>query len=260
MSQNEFLKITLPFEHNLFNKLSNNINFENIGKGRLGNHLIKVSNKGIPIVRTTTQYNIPAHNFSSTHNRIIATVNDNIENLPFINFNNALIEVYDSSYTKMKYHSDQSLDLADNSYIGLFSCYEKPSELTEHNIRKLKIKNKTTNEEFEILLTHNSFILFSTSANSNFFHKIILEQVPSKKSLQSENKWLGITFRESKTFINFKNNLPYLINGKLLELANEEQSKAYYKLRGEENKNTDFIYPKIDYTLSKADTIIPIGI
>jgi len=46
----------------------------------------------------------------------------------------------------------------------------------------------------------------------------------------------------------------------LLVLANEEQSKAYYKLRGKENRNIDFIYPKIDYTLSKADTIIPTGI
>lgn len=260
MSQNEFIKTTLPFEHNLFNELSNTINFENVGKGRLGNHLIQASNKGIPIIRTTTQYNIPAHNFSSIHNKIIDTVNDTIKSLPSMNFNNALIEVYDSSYTKMKYHSDQSLDLADNSYIGLFSCYEKPNELTEHNIRKLKIKDKTTNDEFEIPLTHNSFILFSISANSRFFHKIILEQLTQKKTLKTENKWLGITFRESKTFINFKNNLPYLINDKLLELANEEQSKTYYKLRGEENRNTGFIYPKIDYTLNKADTIIPIGI
>ena len=35
MSQNEFIKTTLPFEDNLFNELSNNINFENVGKGRL---------------------------------------------------------------------------------------------------------------------------------------------------------------------------------------------------------------------------------
>ncbi|RKN03606.1 hypothetical protein D7035_22195, partial [Aquimarina sp. AD1] len=241
----------------LFNELSTNINFENVGKGRLGNHLVKASDKGIPIVRTTTQYNIPAHNFSSIHNTIVDTVNNNRENLPFMNFNNALIEIYDSSYTKMKYHSDQSLDLAPNSYIGLFSCYEKPNELTEQSIRKLKIKDKTTNNEFEILLTHNSFILFSISANSRFFHKIVLEQVPKQKPLQSENKWLGITFRESQNFIEFKNNLPYFTNGKLLELANDLQRKEYYILRGEENRSMDFAYPKIDYTLSKADTIIP---
>jgi hypothetical protein len=257
MNLSEFTKITLPFEQNLFNELSNQISFENIGKGRLGNHLIKTSDKGIPIVRTTTQYNIPAHSFSSTHNTIIKSINDNLKGLTAINFNNALTEIYDSSYTKMKYHSDQCLDLAPNSHIALFSCYEKPNELTEQSIRKLKIKDKITDEEFEILLTHNSLILFSLPLNSRFFHKIVLEQVPKQKPLKSENKWLGITFRESKTFIQFKNNQPYFTNGKLLKLANDIQRKEYYTLRGEENRSLNFTYPKIDYTLSKADTIMP---
>ncbi len=257
MNQDDFIKTTLVFDQNLFHELSNQINFENVGKGRSGNHIVKIEDKGIPIVRTTTQYNIPAHNFSSTHNRIVNTINCKLENLAPIDFNNALIEIYELSYTKMKYHSDQCLDLASNSYIGLFSCYEKPDDLTEQSIRKLKIKDKITNEEFEFSLTHNSLILFSLSANSRFYHKIILEQVPKQKSLKSENKWLGITFRESKTFIQFKNNLPYFLDGKLLELANDNQKKEYYRLRGEENKSLDFIYPKIDYTLSNADTIIP---
>ncbi|PKH51136.1 hypothetical protein CXF68_10760 [Tenacibaculum sp. Bg11-29] len=257
MNLSEFTKITLPFEQNLFNELSNQISFENVGKGRFGNHLIKISDNGIPIVRTTTQYNIPAHNFSSTHNTIIKSINDSLEDLTPINFNNALIEIYDSSYTKMKYHSDQCLDLAPNSYIALFSCYEKPNELTEQSIRKLKIKDKITDEEFEILLTHNSLILFSLPLNSRFFHKIVLEQIPKQKPLKSENKWLGITFRESKIFIQFKNNQPYFTNGKLLKLANDIQRKEYYTLRGEENRSPNFTYPKIDYTLSKADTIMP---
>lgn len=257
MSQNDFIKETLAFDQNLFHELSNQINFENVGKGRVGNHLVKTSDKGIPIVRTTTQYTIPAHNFSSTHHKIIACINDKSVKSNTINFNNALIEIYDLSYTKMKYHSDQCLDLASDSYIGLFSCYEKPDELTDQSIRKLKIKDKITNEEFEISLTHNSLVLFSLSANSRFFHKIVLEQTPKQKPLKSENKWLGITFRESKTFIHFKNNLPYFTNDELLELANEIQKKEYYMLRGEENRSIDFIYPTIEYTLSKADTIIP---
>ena len=257
MTLNDFIKIELEFEQNLFNELSNQIDFENVGKGRLGNHLVKISDKGIPIVRTTTQYNIPAHNFSSTHNLIAESINDKLENLSPFNFNNALIEIYDSSYKKMKYHSDQCLDLATNSYIGLYSCYEDPNELTEQSIRKLKIKDKLSNEEFEISLTHNSVILFSLPTNSKFFHKIILEQIPKQRPLDSENKWLGITFRKSKNFIKFKDNLPYFTNGTLLKLANDVQKKEYYILRGEENRNMDFNYPEIDYTLSKADTIIP---
>lgn len=257
MNLNDFIKIELDFEENLFHELSNQIDFESVGKGRLGNHLVKISDEGIPIVRTTTQYNIPAHNFSSTHNLIVEGINDKLENLSPFNFNNALIEIYDSSYKKMKYHSDQCIDLAANSYIGLYSCYENPNELTEQRIRKLKIKDKTSHEEFEISLTHNTVILFSLPTNSKFFHKIILEQVPKQKPPDSENKWLGITFRKSKTFIQFKDNLPYFSDGTVLKLANDVQKKEYYLLRGEENRNIDFNYPKIDYTLSKADTIIP---
>lgn len=258
MNQEDFFKTILPFEKNLFNKLLNEIEFENIANGRIGNHLVKVSEYGVPIVRTTTKYNIPAHVFSSTHNIIVDSINDNIGNEFSVNFNNALIEVYDSNYTKMNYHSDQCLDLDSDSYICLFSCYEKPDELTEQSIRKLKIKDKQTNKEFEILLTHNSIILFSLTVNSKFYHKIILEH--KQKRLQTENKWLGITFRKSKTFIEFKNNLPYFKNGKLLEFATNEQKKEYYKLRGTENRSTAFKYPKIDYTLSKADTVTPKGI
>jgi len=257
MNQTHFYKITLPFNDNLFNDLVDGVEFENVGKGRIGNHLVKISDSKIPIVRTTTKYNIPAHNFSAIHNGIIEAIISNTPQLPSLNFNNALIEVYESKYSKMKFHSDQCLDLANNSYIALFSCYENPKELTEQSLRKLKIKDKTTNEEFEILLTHNSVVLFSTSTNSKFYHKIVLEQVPKQKPLDLDNKWLGITFRESKTYVQFNNNLPFFENGKKLELANEDQKMEYYKLRGEENKSLNFNYPLLSYTLSNADLIMP---
>jgi hypothetical protein len=176
--------------------------------------------------------------------------------LPVLDFNNALIEVYDCNYATMKYHSDQDLDLENESYIGLFTCYENPSELTEKNIRKLKIKDKVTNEEFDISLTHNSIVLFSVLTNKKFLHKIILESIPSIKKLESDNRWLGITFRKSKTFIQFKNNQPHFSNGDLLVLANEDQKKEFYKLRGEENFNMNFVYPKLSYTLSIGDTLL----
>ena len=72
-----------------------------------------------------------------------------------------------------------------------------------------------------------------------------------------DNKWLGITFRKSKTFIQFQNNLPYFANGKPLKLADEVQQREFYKLRGQENKSLDFDYPSIAYTLSKSDTLLP---
>ena len=173
----DFTKITLSFENNMFNELLNEIEFEQVGKGRVANQLVKVSKRGVPLVRTTTQYSIPAYCFSVLHHEIVKSVKDKLEGVSFFNFNNALIEVYDAKYTKMKYHSDQSLDLSSNSYIGLFSCYKNPNEMSEKNIRKLKIKDKVTEEEFEISLTHNSFVFFSVESNMKFTHKIILEGV-----------------------------------------------------------------------------------
>lgn len=264
MSISEFQKFTLSLDANLYHELANSIDFEQIGKGRASNHLVKIGEKGVPIVRTTTPYNIPAQNFSSIHNCIIEQINLAIKNselndLSFIDFNNALIEVYDFNYSKMNYHSDQNLDLDANSYIGLFSCYENPEKLSDDHLRKLIIKEKGGDEEFEIPLTHNSVILFSVEMNSKFLHKIVLDAKPNQKPFHSDNKWLGITFRESKTFIQFEDNLPYFSNGQLLELANEEQKTEFFKLRGQENRILNFVYPELSYTLSIADRLMPIN-
>lgn len=261
MTNSGFYKITLPLEKDLFKELLESADFENVAKGRIGNHLVKVGEQGVPIVRTTTMYKIPANNFSAIHNQIIESLNIENENgdknLPLLDFDNALIEVYDCNYTTMKYHSDQSMDLEADSYIGLFTCYENPNELTEKNIRKLKLKDRITDEEFEISLTHNSVVLFSLATNSKFLHKIILESVPSTKRLEKDNKWLGITFRKSKTFIQFKDNLAYFSDGELLTLANEDQKRDFFKLRGQENSVLNFTYPKLSYTLSVGDIILP---
>lgn len=261
MNPPEFLKITLPIKKNLFNELIKSVDFEKTGKGRIGNHLVDANENKIPIVRTTTNYSTAPNSFSPIHDELIELINVTVKNnaldiLPTLNFNNALIEIYDSNYTKMKYHSDQSLDLDSDSYIAVFSCYE-PDEIPEQNLRKLKRQDKITKEEFEISLSHNSVVLFSLSANKKFLHKIILESVPSRKELKSDNKWLGITFRKSKTFIRFKDNLPYLDNEELLTIANDNQKIEFYKLRSQENNLIDFEYPKLNYTVSIGDTLIP---
>lgn len=262
MNISEFQKFTLSLNANLFDKLIDSTDFENISPGRLGNHLVKIGKKGVPIVRTTTLYSRPARVFSDLHNFIAGSIEIEIKknrnnHLTGFDFNHALIEVYDRKYSKMSYHCDQSLDLEDKSYIGIFSCYENPDELSECNLRKLVIKEKGGSERFEILLTHNSVILFSVETNRQFLHKILLSSPPSLKPLPSDNKWLGITFRKSKTFLLFRNNSPYLANGKQLELANEEQKIEFLKLRGQENRISNFIYPDLAYTISVADRLVP---
>jgi hypothetical protein len=265
MAQHGFQKWVLPVGKDIFHILSQSVAFEAVAKGRQGNHLVAVGESGIPIVRTTTQYNLPAQNFAPIHHQIVENIQQKV---PDAHFNNALIEIYDRDYAKMKYHSDQCLDMAKNSYIALFSCYEQPENIAQDLLRRLKVKNKTTEEEFEITLEHNSVVLFDLPTNAIFQHKIVLEQhnfqhkntleTPKgvKPSLQ-DNRWLGITFRQSKTFIHFKENLPYFADGTPLLLAGEEQSKEFYQLKSQENHQPDFVYPFLAYTLSAGDRLLP---
>ena len=262
MNTSEFYKIILPLEINLFDELLDSVEFEKINKGRIANNLVLIQENRVPIVRTTRKYNIPAQNFLEIHKNIIESINQNIianqlKNIPFQHFNNALIEVYDLDYSKMGFHSDQCLDIEKNSFIGIFSCYENPDQLTAKNMRKLKIKNKITDEEFEVSLAHNSVILFSTETNSKFKHKIVLDIDPKSINSTIENRWLGITFRTSKTYIEFKNNVAFFTNGALLHIADKEQEKEFFKYKGEENKNLNFNYPILNYTISLADTLFP---
>lgn len=237
-----FTKHIINCQKNIFDELSKSTTFEDITNGRHGAVLVNNKNDSIPIVRTTTIYNKPAQQFLPIHYDIIENIKRTV-NIDKLEFNNALIEIYDSRYRNMKYHSDQSLDLKDDSYICLFSCYDNPTD-----IRKLKIKNKTTEECSDIELENNSIVIFSLETNSNYLHKIVLE------SNESTNKWLGITFRLSKTFIHFIDEIPYFNStNKQLKMANDDERKEFFKNRGKENINIGHNYPGIDYTISPSD-------
>ena len=74
MTKNGFYKFVLPLQKNLFEDLANSVDFEDVTKGRKGNHLVKVSELGVPIVRTTTKYNQAAHNFSHLHLHLVENI------------------------------------------------------------------------------------------------------------------------------------------------------------------------------------------
>lgn len=233
-----FQKFIINFETNIFEQLLNSAEFEDICNGRKGANLIDYKNDLIPIVRTTTTYNKPLQKFLPIHYNIINSIKkvsktDNLE------LNNAMIEIYDHQYRKMKFHSDQALDLADDSYICIFSYYDNP-----YNSRKLKIKDKISGKTSEILLEHSSVVIFSTETNKNFVHCITLDSVEPK------NKWLGITFRLSKTFIKFNKEIPYFAsNNKILRLASDDEKKEFMKYKGLENTQIGFSYPDLDYAI-----------
>lgn len=244
-----FYKITLS-DCDFYHSIIKDCTFENIAKGRKGANLMSEKN---PIVRTTTSYSLPNQRLTPTCYHIIDKIKKAFP-LLHVEFNNALVEIYDHQYRTMKYHSDQALDLEEKSFIGIFSCYSNP---TTTSIRTLRIQEKNTIKCVDIALEHNSVVLFSTTTNSNYLHKIILE-ISKNHHHHHDDLWLGITFRQSKTFIYFKDELPFFShNHQPLTLANSEQQKEFYKNRGLENTNIMYTYPEINYTTSVGD-LLPI--
>ncbi|MEU8886279.1 alpha-ketoglutarate-dependent dioxygenase AlkB [Streptomyces sp. NPDC048442] len=247
----EILSYTLATEANLFAELSASARGEDVGKGRRGAVLARTDEAGgVPLVRTTTQYSSPTQRFRAVHERLAQQVQECAA--LSVGFNNALIESYTNAYTTMGSHSDQALDLADDSYIAVFSCYQYPEAGPP---RKLIFESKESGgEKFEIPLAHHSVVVFSVDSNRRLKHKIMLDKpVPA-----ADNQWLGVTFRTSKTVVRFRDGQAYLPQGARLMPADEEQRREFYQLRRRENKETDFSYPLLTYTLSESDLVPPV--
>lgn len=246
-----FKTYRLDLEGDIFGEIQGESDFERILDGRSSGNIVLPTDDTYPIVRTTTNYRKPASLFKPVHLRILDALSMAIEDEKKPQFNNAMVELYDDRYKTMTYHSDQILDIADDSYIGIFSCYSKPLETRGR--RSLHIKNKLTNETSKIIMENNSIILFSTETNANYQHKVVLEN-------DSDNQWIGITFRLSKTFVRYTESGPvFCRDGKPLTLATDVERSHFYKLRNVENKNMGFKYTDtIRYTVSESDLIRPI--
>jgi hypothetical protein len=245
----EFRACILKDEHNPFAELVASICFEDTGKGRQGAVLVKPDEAGdTPIVRTTTRYRHPAQAFGRAHERLAQQIQDRAS--VSLGFNNALIESYTNAYVRMGSHSDQALDLADQSVIAIFSCYRDPGLPP----RKLIIEAKQAGGlQHEIPLTHLGVVLFSLDTNRRFKHKIVLDT----SARTPENQWLGITFRTSRTLVRWHDERAHFLDGTRLTLADEEQRREFFHLRGRENNEVDFTYPRLTYTLSESDLIPP---
>ncbi|MQY04846.1 hypothetical protein ACRB68_29080 [Actinomadura sp. RB68] len=204
---------------------------------------------GVPLVRTTTRYNNPAQRFREIHERLAQQIQEHAA-LP-VGFNNALFEIYTNAYRTMGAHSDQALDLAGGSHIAVFSCYRNAEAGPP---RKLIFEPKAAGgEKFEVPLTHNSVVVFSVGSNRRLKHRIVLD-APAPAT---DDQWLGVTFRTSKTLIRFRDGHAYLPQGARLTPADEEQRLEFYRLRRRENNETDFSYPPLTYTVSDSDLLPP---
>ncbi|MEV0167568.1 alpha-ketoglutarate-dependent dioxygenase AlkB [Nonomuraea fuscirosea] len=247
----EIRSYILPIQGDLFAELSASTCFEDVGKGRSGAVLVKVDETGgVPLVRTTTRYDTPAQRFQAVHERLAQQIEQCTS--PAAGFNNALIEIYTDAYTTMGSHSDQALDLADESFIAVFSCYE---HLEANPPRKLIVESKEPDGDIvEIPLTHNSAVVFSVGLNRRHKHKIVLD----KSTHPAENRWLGVTFRTSKTLVRFRDGQPRFADGARLTSADDDQKREFYQLRRRENQETDFTYPALTYTISDSDLMPPV--
>ncbi|MFB9554357.1 alpha-ketoglutarate-dependent dioxygenase AlkB [Streptomyces roseoviridis] len=246
----EIILCDLATEEDLFAELSASVLFEDVGKGRRGAVLTRIDESGrVPLVRTTTRYGSPAQPFRPVHERLARRIRERAA-LPG-RFDNALVESYTHAYRTMGSHSDQALDLAENSFIAVFSCYRDPSAGPS---RKLVFEEKGPGTEtFEIPLAHHGVVAFSTATNRRLRHRILLD-APAQAP---DNTWLGVTFRMSKTLVRYHDGHVHLPEGARLTAADEEQRRAFYRLRRRENEETDFVYPPLTYTVSESDLMPP---
>ncbi|MFE2934134.1 alpha-ketoglutarate-dependent dioxygenase AlkB [Streptomyces sp. NPDC059278] len=247
----EVLSYALPAAENPFAELTASARLEDVGKGRRGAVLTRADEAdGVPLVRTTTRYGSPAQRFRAVHERLARRIQERAA-LP-VGFNNALIENYTNAYRTMGGHSDQALDLADGSYIAVFSCYQYPEAGPP---RKLIFESKEPEgEKFEIPLAHNGIVVFSVESNRRLRHKIVWDAPAGTP----DNQWLGVTFRTSKTFVRFRDGHACLAQGARLVPADDEQKREFYRLRRCENNETDFVYPQLAYTISESDLMPPV--
>ncbi|MFF3019315.1 hypothetical protein [Streptomyces sp. NPDC057939] len=242
---------SLPAEEDLFAELSASAGSEDVGKGRRGAVLTRVDDAGdVPLVRTTTRYGNPPQRFRPVHERLARRIQEGAG--LSIGFNNALVENYTNAYRTMGGHCDQALDLADDSFVAVFSCYRHPEAGPP---RKLIFESKGSDgERFEVPLTHNGVVAFSVASNRLLKHRIVLDAPVGT----ADNQWLGVTFRTSKTLVRFRDGHAYLPQGERLTSADEEQRREFYRLRRRENDETDFRYPPLAYTISDSDLMPPV--
>jgi hypothetical protein len=239
-----FRKIILNCTNrNMFPVLSQENCFEQLGPHKQGAILVPPSSP-IPIVRSTTAYSQPSQNFTSVHFDLICRIKEQC-NIPDAVCNNVMVEIYHPLTGKMKFHTDQALDLKEDSYIFLFSCYEDEKDVFPG---KLVVKEKVTGKIFEFTLEHHSVICWSTDTNRKYLHKIVSGSSPRT------SKWLGLTFRQSKTFVEKKEDGFYFYTDGIagatrLTLATEQEMKDLYKFKRLENEQSHFQWPEVTYTL-----------
>ncbi len=234
MSLPGFRQLQLRLDDDTFYKLEAAHGWEEYDGKRQGRVLVDLGNGTVPIMRTTTVNKKHGEVFGELHKGLIRSIEDGM--CETVRFNSAAAELYEPGYKKMRFHSDQGLDLAPGSCICIFSCYSNPDE---PNPRRLVVRDKVTGATSSMPLSQNSVVAFDTATNARYVHKIA--------GSGCQSRWLGLTFRESKTFIDDKG--CFVSNGEEMTLATKEEKKEFCRMKNLENLSVGFVYPEINYTL-----------
>jgi hypothetical protein len=221
-----FHTLDLSLDENVFAELCQPL--EPVAKGRQGGVVVK---DGVPIFRTTTAYHKAPSCFRPVHERIVAEMRRQFP-VP-LGFNNAMVELYSDECRGMKWHTDQVQDAAPDSWIATFSCFPPGSRAKRH----LEIRHKESSEVLSLELAHNTALLFNLDTNRDHVHRIV-----------GHGQWMCVTFRLSGTFL-----------GPWLRLATGPEAAEVRRLKGLENRQRDFHWPSLSYTLSPSDLLQPLG-
>ena len=252
-SSMSFERYSIDHDDNLFPLLYQSAKWENFSKCRQIANLYRPDNDGIPLIRTTTVYQNPSQPMSDVHQTVIDKIRQ-VSGIADLVLNNAMLEVYNWRYKTMGFHTDQATDMAENSYICLFSCYEQgPDDFP----RILTVMNKESEAEIDVELLHHSVVVFSTATNRRHKHKIERRDLPNNHA----NRWMGLTLRLAKNKVNFVDGVPQIVsngtNHGPLTMATDNEKGDFFKLKGRENREVDFSWPEINYTISPSDLMPP---
>ena len=247
-----FERYSIDHDDNPFPLLYQSVKWEDFSKGRQIAVLHRPENDSVPLIRSTTVYETPSQPFQPIHHTMIDSIRQ-ATGIQDLELNNAMLEVYDSRYRTMNFHTDQALDLDPGSYICLFSCYEHGAD---SHPRVLTVKSKDNGEESEVQLLHHSVVVFSTTTNQKHLHKIEGRDLPRDHN----NRWMGFTLRLAKTSVKIVDGVSHLMSGQShkgeLTIATDKERGAFFGLKGLENKGVDFQWPEIGYTISPSDLML----
>ena len=203
----------------------------------------------MPVYRNPSDEYIEPHEPTPIIKKMFEWLNDNL-NLDENKFNHVFIKYYKSCADGIGKHSDKTLDLGLNSYIGNLSLGSK---------RKIKFTSKISKEIIEIPLKSNSILFIGMKTNKKWFHEVKPDLRPekfkSKDELAYETRRMSLTFRTVCTFMDINtrklsgqgaptnNDIDIDIDIDNIELLNQDKKKLIEAFSNE-NKLVDFDWNK----------------